>query len=299
VSGAVLLCVEFYQSIKGMDRPDALIGNPIFLATYLLFVLYAAKNVFLTWYTNKQKSRGIVLLVGILAVLSVVGILLTKSRGVILGLVAGVFISLCYLAFKAPRRVVFKKLTFNPQKWAIIFCGVITVFCGTVYVTRTATLWTHVPGINRVVVISKNDPTTQARIINAHIALRGFHKEGIQRKLIGWGQDNFVFMWNKYYSPSLFSFDRAILDRAHNKLIDILVMQGIIGLGAYLGLWVTLVVGIFRMRTRVTDRVLALFLLASYFTANLFAFDTTVTYLFFFFMIAYITVHLFQYEPAY
>lgn len=287
----VLFIVQAVQATKGMIRPDSLIGNPIFLSMYYAFTLYACGVIWARNRSTQNGARGWLQAVAIIvALLAVLGILMTKSRGILVGIAVGVVVSLLYIVIVG-KNTYFGKAKFSVRKWAIGIL-VITLLGGTgFYLTRHKTFWTHIPIAKTLVTISSTDATTQARIVNTKIALSGFSpaKEGWKRVLLGWGQDNFIFMWNKNYTPELFGFDRGILDRAHDKLVDVLVMQGIFGLLAYLSIWIAAFALLSQIRIGRLEKTLLLFALVSYFVANLFVFDTVTTYLVFFYILAYLS----------
>jgi hypothetical protein len=67
-----------------------------------------------------------------------------------------------------------------------------------------------------------------------------------------------------------------------------LIMHGIIGLLSYLFLWVMAFLAVVKLRVGYGIRTMVLLFLVSYFIANLFAFDTLVTYINFFAVLAFI-----------
>jgi hypothetical protein len=291
-SGALLFLIEIIQVIKGMQRPDSLIGNPIFLGMYYLFVIYSCTIIYVknnnSMFSNLSRiwKRNLAI---IISVISLIGILLTKSRGVLVGMAIGAFATLVY-ALAAGGGTTVTRWNIRVKKIAMWLIVLGVVAGGTVFVTRTNTIWTHIPGINRLVATTSVDATTRSRIVNAQVAFSSLspQKEGWRRMIFGWGQDNFVFMWNRYYNPEIFTYDRAILDRAHNKLIDVLVMQGFVGILTYLVLWIFIIKSVFTEITSKKIKFFTVFYLISYFVSNLFVFDTQVTYLAFFFVIAFI-----------
>lgn len=296
VSSIVVLGYEFIQAGRGMIRPESFVGNPIFLATYYLFTLYCCGVVYIqnrahVPNADSWKRYGALAL----GLLTIVGILLTKSRGVLVGMAVGAFALLIYVLITGGSTTV-TRWNIRVKKIAMWLIVLGVVAGGAVFVTRTNTIWTHIPGINRLVATTSLDATTRSRIVNAQVAFSSLspQKEGWKRIIFGWGQDNFVFMWDKNYTPELFAYDRGILDRAHNKLIDILIMQGIFGIVAYLFVWAFAMRAIFKIKIGRREKGTLLFLLVSYFISNLFAFDVLVTYLFFFFIIAYLSQKLLE-----
>ncbi len=288
VASVVILCIEFFQAIKGMRRPESLIGNSIFLATHYIFTLFVLGVLISAKQLVTHRSKSMLLVVSwIMIPLTLVGILLTKSRGVLVGLVVGIVVSCIYALSTAPKvKIIRNKITIRTFSIGVI--GAILIFSGTLFATRTSTFWTHIPGINRIVAIGANDATTQSRIVIGNATLNAFMQEPFSRKIIGWGQENFIFVWNKYYTPELFSYDSGLFDHAHNKLLDVLLMQGIVGIVGYLGMWIAAFLAIIKSRAGRKIKTVTLFFLTSYFIANLFAFDTLVTYIDLFTVFAFI-----------
>ena len=57
-----------------------------------------------------------------------------------------------------------------------------------------------------------------------------------ERPILGWGQDNFSFVFTKYYNPQMYA-QEPWFDRSHNVFLDWLVAAGVVGLIAYLYLF--------------------------------------------------------------
>ncbi len=117
------------------------------------------------------------------------------------------------------------------------------------------------------------------------MALEGFKEHPI----LGWGQENFNFVFNKYYNPGMYA-QEPWFDRAHNVFFDWLIVGGILGLLAYLSLFATAIYLLwFRIGTwSVTSKSILTGLLAGYFFQNLFVFDNLISYIMFFSVIGYI-----------
>jgi tetratricopeptide (TPR) repeat protein len=83
-------------------------------------------------------------------------------------------------------------------------------------------------------------------------------------------------------------------DRAHNVIVDTLVMTGILGLISYFLIFAVAIVGLLRVAPRVREKKNLLFpigmiaLLATYFAQNLWVFDMISSYIVFFLSLAFI-----------
>jgi O-antigen ligase len=111
------------------------------------------------------------------------------------------------------------------------------------------------------------------------VALRSVDpKDNMDKLFLGWGPENFLVAWNQHFDPEIFFHDTASLDRAHNKLLDVLVMNGIFGLLAYLAIWIFAIKLTFTKGVPLSYQSALLFFGVSYFVQNLFVFDSVVTY---------------------
>lgn len=115
--------------------------------------------------------------------------------------------------------------------------------------------------------------------------------EGFKEKpLLGWGQENFNLVFNKYYKPELYK-DEPWFDRVHSIFFDWLIAGGILGLLAYLSIPLALLWVIwFGKITSITsvEKSLLTGLIAAYEFHNLFVFDNIISYIFFFTILAYV-----------
>jgi O-antigen ligase len=285
IAGTIVFLKELIEFIGGAYRPGSLMDNPIFLAGYFLIIIYAG---FILYKEGKEVRNKALVRWGVLtAIMSVVGIFITQSRGVMLGMIVGVGASLVYLAFKSTAEGSGGKVL---RKTAVgILVGLMVLGSGFV-ATRHARVWTHVPGFSRIAEFSITDPTTLSRIENAKLTLRAVRPSGanIKNTLVGWGWDNYVFAWQANYDPKLYQYDRGIFDRAHNKLLDVLVMNGVLGLIAYLAIWFYIVRAAFYIgKKSVIGCTAVLFFSTAFFVQNLFVFDTSISYVPFFSLIGY------------
>ena len=109
-----------------------------------------------------------------------------------------------------------------------------------------------------------------------------------EHSVLGWGPDNYMFLFNKYYDPKMYAQEQWF-DRSHNVFFDWLISAGLLGLGFYLLLFA---VALYYLWKKIADWGLlekSLFtgLLAAYFFHNIFVFDQLISYLSFFSLLAY------------
>ncbi len=224
-------------------RPGGVFGNPNFLSPYLLF------NVFIGLWLAKN-NRWFYL--GVL--LQILVITLAGSRGVILGLIAGLIILL---------------LLTQKTKLKLAGAGLIIVIIalGLIITRPTAFLSLKSSGI-------------QQRLNNWQIGWQAFK----EKPLLGWGWENFNKAYNQYYQPRLLRHNvgERLSSKPHNVFIEYLAAGGLILLLAFL----LLMAGAFYK-----GWLMAGPLLGAYLIQNLFSFDSFGTYLMLAVVLAWIDNH--------
>ncbi len=276
-TGCILFIVEMSQIGKGINRPGSLVDNPIFLATYFLFCLFAALVV----YRQGKIHKHIFLQWGAIvsACISCVGILFTGSRGVLVGSIVGVGVALWHSDTTIGRRRVWRSVSVRSLVVGITMLGV--VLLGSFIATRHELFWKRIPGFSHIVRLSFSDPTFQSRRILAGSALAAVNPDafGIGRLMFGWGPDNFIYAWEHTYNPRIYQYDPSMFDRAHNRLLDVVTMTGIVGIFLYLSVWFFL----FREIVKKTKESAflgfsMLFFATAFFVQNLTSFNVLVTF---------------------
>ena len=272
---------EFPFSLEQANRPGSFIGNPSFLSAYLflvisiaLLVFGAEKNVF--W---RIFSCSVILL-------SIVIFFMAATRGAFIGLFVGIIVLLFYYAvwgyrfFAKDRAKIIRTLS-------VVILFAIIAFSAIFLFTRTAPVWQKIPGLNRfskIDALVPQDSSTQTRLLAWQSGFEAFKV----RPIFGWGIDNFLTAWNKYYNPKTAAFGETWLDRAHNKLVDLFVMQGLFGLVVYLALYATILYFLFSKKrfSNLSPAIGGIFIM--YFVQNLFLFDEINSYLLFFAIVGFL-----------
>ena len=287
IAGWIVLVVEFFEAIGGTSRPNSLMDNPIYLAGYMLFVIFAASMAWLRGKREKNLTlsyQGSVTVVGAL-----VGILVSQTRGAMAGVVVGVVAVLVYMACVGKEMQVGTSTARRISGWILL---ALVLFGGIFLSTRHAAIWQDIPGVDRIASFSFKDETTVSRGINAEIAIKSVEPSaaGITRTLFGWGWDNYTYAWEKFYDSHLYAYDTARFDRPHDKVLDMLSMTGVLGLLAFLVLWFVLFRAIVRIgRANPQEGAVVLFWAVAFFVQDLTAFDTVITFVTFFIVLAYVT----------
>ena len=278
----ILLFKEFIQFYGGVIRPTSFLDNPTFLAGYLLFSIFCAIAVF-----SEEKYKFWKYFSVLTLFLSIIGILITETRGTMAGIVIASIVALIYGFFKG-KNILIKNISL--QKISIILLCFI-LLSGTIFIsTRKNQFWQKVPGLSRVALISGKDSTTQTRLLTAKLSLRAIDpiQNGFKKFMIGWGPENFSLAYGKYFNPVQFDYEAAWFDRSHNKLLDVLVMNGLLGLIAYLSICFFFIKSILKRKDFSLLDLGLIFFLTSYLVHLLFVFDQITTSIPFFLVIAFV-----------
>src|ERR1019366_9125293 len=106
--------------------------------------------------------------------------------------------------------------------------------------------------------------------------------------VVGWGQEGFNYVFNKYYEPSLYHQEQWF-DRAHNAFIDWLTAGGVPAFLLYLSLFGSAVVLLWKSsELSRPERIALTAVLVGYAVHNLFVFDNLYSYIYFFALLALI-----------
>ncbi len=280
--------------LSDSTRPGSFFDNPAFLASYLVLLPALVGAAF----AGSRRGSLWRWVSGVLLVVSIPTIFLADVRGPILGLFVGALFFLVVYAFlgDAPRM---------RRASGFILCAVI-LLGGVFWFTREASFWKKVPvpGLRRLTELNLRDSSVQTRLIALQVSFEAFK----ERPLLGWGPENYNVAYNKYYNPDYATYEEAWFDRAHNKIAELAVIQGSLGVLAYLSMLAGIFYLVFTKRknfdfsSRVNGEnkesrnegsggLLAAFLssaLTAYLFQNLFLFDTPVSYLLFFVIVGFL-----------
>lgn len=256
-----------YES--GVGRITGTLGNPGFLAAYLLFHLTFALHILL----DKLVAWKWRIVAGIALVVLLVAEVLTGIRGAFIGLLAGLgFFVVGYTIFVASPRL--KKITI--PVFALFF-----VVIGLLFVFRSHDVVRENQIFGRFFDIRLDDETTQTRLISWGGALKGI-KENFW---LGVGPQKFDVIFNKYFNPEFYTLvgSETWWDRSHNMFLEVFSTMGVFGMLVYMGIGAGLFFLLWRIGASSRDNRLEALLIAAFFIAyfiqNLFVFDSVSTYI--------------------
>ncbi len=273
--GVLQLLNVFAISTQSGSRVDATFGNAAYLAVYMLFA------VFLTLFmlVRQRNATWVQVLYGIALVLQVITLYQTQTRGAVLGLLGGLIVAGIYIALRATdaKWRTLRKISL----WGL---GVIAIVVVAFFALRNTPVVQSSDTLRRLASISLEDKTTQSRFQIWSMAQSGF----MERPVVGWGQENFSYVFNKYYQPAMYSQEQWF-DRAHNQFLDWLIAGGLPAFLLYLGLFCLAVFAIVRSSAlSVPEQAMLLGLLAGYAFNNLLVFGDLISSVYFFLILAFV-----------
>lgn len=199
------------------DKPNfrfsGSLGNPAYLGSYLVFIIFYALYLFAEF--KKRKALRYIL-IGLTAVF-IVFLFLSGTRGAFLGLGAAILAGLFYLFFILPYGWM--------RKTILAFLIVLIIFSSFGIIFRQS-----IPLLNnRILDFSFTSETFQTRLLLWQQSIKIFK----ERPILGWGPENFSIPFEKNYHP----YFKVWFDRAHNIFFDYLVFAGILGLLSFIGIF--------------------------------------------------------------
>lgn len=288
---AVFAIVEIYFPRFFLEyssgRPGSFLGNPAFLASYLIFHIFIGFWLAAETYKNRGGFGNLLswsLVGGTL--LEIFIVFITGTRGALLGLALGVLVFLFYLAFTRRGEAYFG---FSPRGLRItsaIFLSLILLFGAGFWFSRDSSWWQKIPVVGRFTNLSFNSPDAQTRLIAWQIAWASFK----ERPFLGFGFENFKYPFDKHYEPKLlrYGFGETYFDKPHNVFFEYLAVGGVLGLLAYLFLILVWLRGLLSFTKLKRFAPFGLGLVAAYLGQNFFVFDTFGSYLPLFIVLAFV-----------
>ncbi|MCL4208615.1 O-antigen ligase family protein [Patescibacteria group bacterium] len=291
---------------KVQDRIFGTFGQPNWLAAYAVLLLPIGVSLFINRQLTQIKdnvTKNLGLLAGITSIALLLVVIFTQSRSGFLGLgiaFAGYLIGLAILFFKDFRS---QKVTFPSKNLIIIgavFLG-LAAYYGTPYTPSVKSLLTH----------QISQPTENSEQPTANRLDLGGTDSGEIRKIVwtgafrvwqrypifGSGVETFAYSYYKDrpMEHNLVSEWDFLYNKAHNELLNFLATTGIVGLTAYLSLFIVFAIKVLGLIFKkdekakyLEDKILAIGMsagLVALFISNTLGFSTvmvsTLMFLFF------------------
>lgn len=272
----------FHKLIDG--RFDGSLGNPAYVAPYLMFSMFFTAYLWITAWMEKRVTKWMSWGYGVLIAVFLLFFVLAQTRGAFIGMGFGLLAFTIYLSLMSRGAM---------RKWSTIALAVIVVLGGTIYLFRKSPITNAFPE-GRLLQISFSDPTVQTRLWVWGEAWQGF----LERPVFGWGPENFTAVYDLHFNPKFFVPGQSTetwFDRAHSVFFDYLSETGIVGFLSYLSIFGIFAWEFFRTHRRKTASiVLAGFVLAmpiAYLGQGIAIFDVFPMYLSLFLFLAFATFY--------
>lgn len=251
--------IDLLYRLNASTQPGSYAGNPAYLGAYLTMFLAFFAGLYrdISFHTvSHARYKKVFLVVFVLFLLAT--ILITGIRGELLGIIAGVFMyGLLKLFTSDSKRI---KIAMS----SILIAGILLT--GIFIATRNNPFWLSIPTVKRFTSVSFQNASVITRLYAWKAAMVSFSKNPI----LGSGHESFNAVFNKLGSAAVSRYGDEWFDRPHNKIVEVMVNDGGLGLLSYLFLLGTLVY-VFRKE----HFFIACF--TAYFVQNLFIFDNNIT----------------------
>ncbi|MDE2101349.1 MAG: O-antigen ligase family protein [Patescibacteria group bacterium] len=208
-----------------LSRLSGTLGNADYAGTFMIFSLFYS-----LYLLTKEKERWVKWLLWLTIPVFLVFMLLTQTRGAIVGLMAGVFAFLVYGAFKMPKG--------RAKKWFIgLVVASLVLGGGFLAAQKYLDKINNCSICDRYLHISVSAETFQTRFWAWGEAVDAWKA----RPVFGWGPEEFSAAFDKYFNTNYFDPNSASnqtwFDRAHSIYFDYLAETGAIGLLAYMSIF--------------------------------------------------------------
>ena len=281
--------MEYSKPHQGTLRIAGPLGNSTYLGVYALIHVFIA--FFLLFKSLDKKkladSIGWVSTYALLIIWNIIVLFNTGTRGSMVGLFAGVVFTSILIAIFERKRVGYRKTAIGLLATVFIIVALLGSFKDTSFI-KSNNLLNRFASLIRWDVASVITGEGHARTLLWTMASKGV----VEKPLLGWGQDNFGYVFSKYYDPKMYDQEQWF-DRTHNVFFDWLIAGGILGLLSYLSLFAALLYIVWSKKEAdgewdVAQKATLTGLFVAYFVHNLFVFDNLASYILCFMLFAYI-----------
>lgn len=267
-------------------NPPSTFGNSMFLAIYLLLIIFLVLSFALI---EKRVFWKVLYFFTILFFFFI--ILISETRAAYLGIFLGFFYFFFFFPFKMREEKKLKVIKF----FILIF---LIILLGSIYYLNTLPELPKFFQENRILADITSRLSLQLLFQESRFAAwKVVWQAIVEKPIFGWGPENFSIAFDRYYDPSLPQFANITWwDRAHNFVFDIGVTTGIPALLIYLAIFGILFwqLQILKKKNIFLNQNKTLLLahgiqatFIAYLSASFFSFDAFSTYLISFFLIGH------------
>jgi O-antigen ligase len=285
IGSAVLIAL--YAIFK--HDANATIGNRAYVAAMMIFAIFL-QALFLI----KNKDWWIKGIYAIGIIISFIGFIKADISGAQAGLVLGVLSALFIGTIISKNRTI-KIISFSSL-------GILIILVTLLFTFRSHPVFDNSYLGKSLRDFSTDNVTLNTRLISYQSAGKYLVDHPVSM-IFGVGHGCYALIFDKYFNPKFYDYDRAAtyFDRAHNNIIDIITTTGVIGLLAYLSIFVFLFIYLLRayrnnfkednlgdQKVNGVEFSILIGLLVAYFVQNLAVFDSFATYLYFIVILAFV-----------
>lgn len=273
--------MKIFDFYAGPDpRISATFGNPVFYGSYLVLIIFLAMFLGVL-----EEKKGFKIFFWIIVIFNFILLLLTGTRGAWIGMIIGILLLFVWFIFFSnlgeEKRKVFLFSIFLLSLFFLFFL----LFSKLDYLPKTFFLERYESLFIDLIELKNS------RFRIWQLGIDTWKKNPI----FGFGLESFSYLYDKNYKASFIKEipEDEFYDRPHNKIIDILVSNGILGLLSYLAIFFSAVFLILKYRKKFNLLLsfILISLLLGYFVQNIFSFDTISSYLIFFLVLGFIDVN--------
>jgi O-antigen ligase len=258
---------------QGGVRIDATFGNASYLAIYMVFSMFVALIL-----AYKESNKMMRYAYGAVFLLDGFILYHTATRGSILGIIGGMILSALLVIWKEKDNKQMRKISSG-------VLVAVAVFAGVFFLARNTSFVKSSPVLSRFTSFSLSDTENQGRSYVWPMAIKG----AMERPILGWGQESFNYVFNKYYNPAMYNQEQWF-DRTHDIFLDWLINAGVLGLLAYVSMFISMLYMLWKKSSFSTEeKALITGLIGAYVFHNIFVFDNVVSYILFFSMLAWVS----------
>jgi len=236
-------------------RVGGLLGNAAFFAGYLGLTFFA------TLASTQVFSTSVRRFVYFGALLQLIAIALSATRGTILALLLSGLLYLLYVAITKKG---------SERTWSVGALATLLILGGTFFIFRAELSQVSFEPVARLASISLTDTTVASRLFIWENTLEAIQQNPWQ----GVGAEHINTLFDRFYDPT--QIKEQWFDRSHNAFLDYAVQYGIGGLVLYLALIASFVIPVRRWLARGEKHFAVMFslLVITYVGQNFFVFDT-------------------------
>jgi len=242
-----------------VTRVAANMGNAIFVAAYLIIPLFLTLERFLHTLLRMLRGASSGLTDSVLAgaylfvaITQAICILLTQSRGPLLGLLAGLYIFGLLLLGLYRRGN--KAVRWLWSAWLLLSVVGVAVLVGANLPNTPIAAFKELPYVGRLGKVFEGtgmvrlhiwDGAAEMAFSTDPLLYTDGHRDPVAavRPIVGYGPESMYTAYARFYPPELahYEYRYAQPDRSHNETFDTLITTGLIGLAIHVSLYTCIV----------------------------------------------------------